>query len=61
MKAKKFFKTHELGTGKRAANQALESIKNHIEWIKKHEKEVVDWLTAFNKKNEATGDVPDGE
>eukprot|EP00794_Sanderia_malayensis_P019407 gene19407-21330_t len=53
--ATKFFKTHELGSGKRSLKQSLESIQNHIDWKKKHEKEVTKWLKAYNKRNEAVG------
>ncbi len=49
--AKEFFKTHPTGPGKRAFNQALESIQNHIEWLKKFEPQIVAWLTNYNKMN----------
>jgi len=39
-----FFKTHDAGTGKRAVSQAIESIQNHIDWLERYEKSVVDWL-----------------
>jgi len=39
-----FFKTHKTAGGKLAADQAKADIKNHIEWLKKSEKAVLDWL-----------------
>jgi len=39
-----FFKTHKTAGGKLAADQAKADIKNHIEWMKKSEKVVLDWL-----------------
>jgi len=41
---KQFFKTHKSGTGGRAVKQVLSGIKNHIDWLEKHEEEVEQWL-----------------
>jgi aminopeptidase N len=37
---------NELGSGTRAVDQAIESIEININWMKTHEKTVVDWLKA---------------
>ena len=41
-----FFNTHELGTGKRASKQTLAIIRNSIDWLEKHEDEVVRWIES---------------
>jgi len=44
--AEHFLTTHQLGSGKLAAKQALAAIRNHIKWLEKNEKSVVQWLRS---------------
>jgi len=50
--ADRFFKSHDMGGGKLAAENTLESIKSNINWIQTHETEVVSWLKEHTKRAE---------
>jgi len=44
--AKSFFDSVALGAGKRTSRQCLERIKTHVNWLKRNEAFVTEWLRA---------------
>ena len=48
---KDFFEPKDVGAGRRALDQTLEEIQINIEFRRRYEEEISDWLQDFTSRN----------